>query len=60
MRYSANTYAKIDTIVLTANLLGTLSGEWQGAPVLARRRLGRGIILLLLAIAGLGYSNSIK
>ncbi len=50
----------MSTIVLTANLLGTLSGEWQGAPVLARRHLGRGIILLLLAIAGLGYSNSIK
>jgi len=47
-------------IVLTANLLGILSGEWHGAPVLAKYRLSQGLFLLLLAIAGLAYSNNLR
>ncbi|MDE3181223.1 MAG: hypothetical protein KGM47_16385 [Acidobacteriota bacterium] len=47
-------------IVLTANVLGILSGEWRGAPASAKYRLGQGLFLLLLAIAGLGYSNNLS
>jgi len=49
----------MSTMVLVANLLGLLSGEWQGAPPGSRRRLFQGLGLLLIAIAALGYANEI-
>lgn len=47
----------MSTTVLAANLLGLATGEWAGAPPSARTRLFLGLGLLLLAVAGLGYSN---
>jgi L-rhamnose-H+ transport protein len=48
------------SMVLVANLLGLLSGEWRQAPSEATRRLSLGIAALLLAIAGLGYANHLQ
>ncbi len=45
--------------VFTANLIGIATGEWTAAPGSARRRLAAGLALLVCAIAGLGYSNSL-
>jgi L-rhamnose-H+ transport protein len=50
----------MSSMVLVANALGVLSGEWAGAPGPARRQLALGIIILLAAIAGLGYANSLR
>jgi L-rhamnose-H+ transport protein len=47
----------MSSMVLVANLLGLLSGEWNGAPPDSRRRLSAGLGLLLVAIAALGYAN---
>jgi L-rhamnose-H+ transport protein len=47
----------MSSMVLVANLLGIVSGEWQGAPPEARRRLCFGLGLLLIAIAAMGYAN---
>jgi L-rhamnose-H+ transport protein len=49
----------MSTMVLVANLLGLLSGEWQGAPSGSRWRLFQGLGLLLIAIAALGVANEI-
>jgi len=49
----------MSSMVLVANVLGLLTGEWAGAPPRARRRLALGIGFLLLAIAGLGFANSL-
>ncbi|MCL5670635.1 MAG: hypothetical protein M1423_04960 [Acidobacteria bacterium] len=48
------------SIVLVANLLGVITGEWRHAPISATRRLRWGIVLLLFAIVGLGFSNNIR
>ena len=48
------------SIVLVANLLGVLTGEWRGAPRSAIQRLRWGILLLLLAIVGLGFGNNLR
>jgi len=45
------------TMVLAANLLGLATGEWIGAPPGSIRRLAEGVLLLLLAVIGLGYAN---
>lgn len=50
----------MSSMVLVANLLGVLTGEWRGSPLEARRQLGLGLALLLVAIAGLGYANSLQ
>lgn len=50
----------MSSMVLVANALGVLSGEWRAAPPRARRQLAVGLALLLVAIAGLGYANSIQ
>jgi L-rhamnose-H+ transport protein len=47
----------MSSMVLVANALGLVSGEWAAAPRTARRRLGMGIAVLLLAITVLGYAN---
>jgi L-rhamnose-H+ transport protein len=50
----------MSSMVLVANALGVLTGEWRSSPRWARRRLAAGLALLLLAIAGLGYANSLQ
>jgi L-rhamnose-H+ transport protein len=49
----------MSTMVLAANLSGLLSGEWNAAPQPSRRQLALGVLLLLVAIAGLGFANRI-
>ncbi len=49
----------MSTMVMAANALGLLTGEWTGAPHAAKRRLAIGMALLLCAITGLGYSNAL-
>lgn len=48
------------SMVAVANLIGILTGEWQGAPAGSTRKLGLGLTLLLVAIAGLGYANGLQ
>lgn len=50
----------MSVMVLVANLLGLAAGEWSGAPQLSKRRLAGGVMLLLVAIAGLGYVNQLQ
>lgn len=50
----------MSAIVLVANLLGIITGEWRAAPTSAKYRLAQGLVLLLLAITGLGYSNNLR
>jgi L-rhamnose-H+ transport protein len=47
----------MSSMVLMANVLGLASGEWTGAPPRSRRQLMGGLLLLLIAIAALGYTN---
>jgi len=48
----------MSSMVLVANALGVLTGEWRGAPASAKWHLTGGIATLLAAIAGLGYANT--
>lgn len=50
----------MSAIVLVANLLGIVTGEWRAAPASAKYRLAQGLVLLLLAITGLSYSNNLR
>lgn len=50
----------MSSMVLVANVLGLLTGEWKGAPAASRRQLALGVLLLVLAIAGLGYANQLQ
>jgi L-rhamnose-H+ transport protein len=45
------------TIVLVANGLGIVTGEWIEAPARSRRQLFAGVLVLFCAILGLGYAN---
>jgi L-rhamnose-H+ transport protein len=45
------------TVVASANGVGILTGEWQGAPPAAKRWLGAGLAALVLAMAGLAAAN---
>jgi L-rhamnose-H+ transport protein len=47
-------------MILTANGLGLLTGEWRAAPGSAKRQLAIGILLLVLAMATLGYANGLQ
>jgi L-rhamnose-H+ transport protein len=47
----------MSTMVLVSNGLGLATGEWRGAPGDSKRKLGLGILILVLAIATLGYAN---
>jgi len=49
----------MSSMVLVANALGVLSGEWRNAPRASRVQLALGILILLAAIGGLGYANSL-
>lgn len=51
--------AMMSTMVLTANVFGLYTGEWNGAPRSSMRLLGAGLILLLVALFGLGYANQL-
>jgi hypothetical protein len=48
------------TSVLTGNLLGAASGEWKGIGTKPKLTMMAGIALLVVAIAVLGYSASIR
>ena len=45
--------------IVTGNILGLVTGEWKGSGTQPLRIMGGGVILLLLAIAVLGYANSL-
>ena len=47
----------MSSMVLVANVSGLLTGEWDAAPRQSKRQLSLGILVLLAAIAGLGYTN---
>jgi hypothetical protein len=46
------------TVVASANIVGIFSGEWRKAPASAMRLLAVGLVMLMLAIAGLAASNA--
>lgn len=50
----------MSTMVLAANVSGLLTGEWDAAPKQSKWQLALGILILLIAIAGLGYANRIS
>jgi L-rhamnose-H+ transport protein len=50
----------MSSMILTANAQGVLTGEWRGAPAHAKKQLAAGIVLLILAMAGLGYANGLQ
>jgi len=45
--------------ILTGNLIGALSGEWEGAPAQAKRTMTGGVVVLLAAISFLGFANAL-
>jgi hypothetical protein len=45
------------TMVITANILGFISGEWKGASRKAYRLAVAGVAFLILAICVVGYAN---
>ncbi|MEN6535182.1 MAG: L-rhamnose/proton symporter RhaT [Bryobacteraceae bacterium] len=50
----------VSSMVLVANALGILTGEWTSAPRRSRWQLAAGLGILLLAIAVLGYANHLR
>ncbi|MFN0168811.1 MAG: L-rhamnose/proton symporter RhaT [Bryobacteraceae bacterium] len=48
----------MSSMVLVANLVGFIAGEWAEAPAAAKRRLFQGLGLLVVSIALLGAANS--
>jgi L-rhamnose-H+ transport protein len=46
-------------VVLIANAWGIGTGEWNGSPGWARRRLAYGLTILIIAIIGLSFANQI-
>jgi L-rhamnose-H+ transport protein len=49
----------MSTMVLAANISGLMTREWDAAPPRSKRQLALGVVILLVAIAGLGYANRI-
>lgn len=47
----------LSVIVITANLWGFLTGEWEGASRRSRQFLVSGVTILILAICVVGYAN---
>jgi L-rhamnose-H+ transport protein len=45
------------TMVLAAETSGLLTGEWDAAPRPSKRQLAPGVLVLLVAILALGYTN---
>ncbi len=50
----------VSTMVLVANALGILTGEWRSAPPRSKWQLTVGVGILLLAITALGYANRVR
>jgi hypothetical protein len=48
----------MSSMVLVANAFGIATGEWADAPAASKRQLALGVLLLVIAIAGLGYVNA--
>jgi L-rhamnose-H+ transport protein len=48
----------ISLSIVTGNLWGISRGEWQGAPVRARRLLNAGLVVLLVAVVTIALSNA--
>jgi L-rhamnose-H+ transport protein len=46
------------SMILTANALGVLTGEWKSAPGRCKRDLAIGLLTLVAALALLGYANA--
>jgi L-rhamnose-H+ transport protein len=49
----------MSTMVITANILGFITGEWKGASRKAYGLAGGGLALLILAIGVVGYANQL-
>jgi len=49
----------MSTMVITANILGFLTGEWKGASRKAFRLAVAGVAILVLAIGVVGYANQL-
>jgi L-rhamnose-H+ transport protein len=49
----------MSSLILTGNLWGIFKGEWKGAPAAARSLLNRGILVLMIAIVIVAYSNTL-
>jgi L-rhamnose-H+ transport protein len=49
----------MSVMVLTGNISGLLTHEWDDAPQPSKRQLTLGVLLLMVAIAGLGYTNRV-
>jgi L-rhamnose-H+ transport protein len=50
----------ISLAILVGNLWGLRRGEWTGASAVARQRLNRGLLLLLLAVILFGLSSAAR
>jgi L-rhamnose-H+ transport protein len=48
----------ISLSIVVGNLWGLWRGEWQGAPAAARRLLNLGLLVLILAVVVVAFSNS--
>jgi len=49
----------MSSLILTGNLWGIFKGEWKGAPAAARSLLNRGLLVLMIAIVIVAYSNAL-
>ncbi len=50
----------MSSMVLVANALGLITGEWKEAPAHSKQKLAAGVGILLLAITALGYANHLR
>jgi L-rhamnose-H+ transport protein len=48
----------ISLSIVVGNLWGLWRGEWRGAPALARRMLNQGLLVLIVAVITVAFSNS--
>ena len=49
----------MSTMVITANILGFVTGEWKGANRKAYTLAVTGVVVLMVAITVVGYSNQL-
>jgi len=49
----------MSTMVITANVLGFITGEWKGASRKAYSLAFGGLAILILAICVVGYANQL-
>jgi len=49
----------INCMIITANVSGIATGEWRGSPSTAKGVMAGGLIALCIAVAVIGYSNSL-